>query len=37
MFINKACSILYKCLLGTSGVIQVQSKLRLTKFIQMEE
>ncbi len=35
-FINKAC-ILYKCLLGTSGVIHVQSKLRRSKFIQMEE
>ncbi len=35
-FINKAC-ILYKRLLGTSGVIEVQSKLRRSKFIQMEE
>jgi hypothetical protein len=35
-FINKAC-ILYKRLLGTSGVLQVQSALRRSKFIQMEE
>jgi hypothetical protein len=35
-FINKAC-ILSKCLLGTSGVMQVHSKLRSSKFIQMEE
>ncbi len=35
-FINKAC-ILYKCLLGTSGVLQVQSKLRCSKLSQMEE
>ncbi len=27
----------YKPHLGTSGVIQVQSKLRRSKFIQMEE
>ncbi len=35
-FINKAC-ILYKRLLGMSGVLQVQSKLRRSKFRQMEE
>ncbi len=35
-FINKAC-ILYKRLLGTSGVLQVQSKLRRRKFRQLEE
>jgi hypothetical protein len=35
-FINKAC-ILHKNLLGTSGVMQVQSKLRRSKFSQMEE
>jgi hypothetical protein len=35
-FINKAC-ILYKRLLGTSVVMQVQSKLRRSKFSQMEE
>jgi hypothetical protein len=35
-FINKACS-LCKRLLGTSGVMQVKSKLRGSKFSQMEE
>jgi hypothetical protein len=35
-FINKAC-ILYKRLLGTSGVIQVQSQRRRSKFSQIEE
>ncbi len=35
-FISKAC-ILYKRLLGMSGVTQVQSKLRHSKFSQMEE
>ncbi len=35
-FINKAC-MLYKRLLGTFGVMQVQSKLRRSKFSQMEE
>jgi hypothetical protein len=30
-FINKACS-LCKCLLGTSGFMQVKSKLRGSKF-----
>jgi hypothetical protein len=35
-FINKAC-ILYKRLLGTPGVLQVQAKLRCSKFRQMEE
>ncbi len=35
-FINMAC-ILYKRLLGTSGVIQVQSKLRRSKFNKMGE
>ncbi len=35
-FINKAC-ILYKRLLGTCGVMQVQSKLRRSKFSQMNE
>jgi hypothetical protein len=34
--INKAC-ILNKRLLGTSGVLQVQSKLSCSKFSQMEE
>jgi hypothetical protein len=29
--------LLYKCRLGTSGVMQVQSKLRHSKFSQMEE
>ncbi len=33
----KLYKLLYKFLLGTSGVIQVQSKLRHSKFIQMEE
>jgi hypothetical protein len=33
---NKAC-ILHKRLLGTSGVMSVQSKLRCSKFNQMEE
>jgi hypothetical protein len=36
MFINRACS-LYKRLLGTSGVMHVKSKLRGSKFSQMEE
>jgi hypothetical protein len=35
-FINEAC-ILYTRLLGTSGVMQVQSKLRRSKLRQMEE
>jgi hypothetical protein len=35
-FIYKAC-VLHKHLLGTSGVLQVQSKLRRSKFSQMEE
>ncbi len=36
MLINKAC-ILYKCLLGKSGVMKVQPKLRRSKLSQMEE
>jgi hypothetical protein len=35
-FINNACS-LRKRLLGASGVMQVKSKLRGSKFSQMEE
>jgi hypothetical protein len=35
-FINKAC-IVYKDLLGTSAVLQVQSKSRRSKFSEMEE
>jgi hypothetical protein len=35
-FIDKACS-LCKRLLGTSGVMQVKSKLRASKFSEMEE
>jgi hypothetical protein len=36
MFLNKACT-LYKGLLGMSGVLHVQSKLRCSKFSQMED
>jgi hypothetical protein len=36
-FINNKACILHKRLLGTSGVMQVQSKLRRSKFSQMEE
>ncbi len=35
-FIHKAC-ILYKRLLGTSGVLRVHSKLRRSKFSQLAE
>jgi hypothetical protein len=35
-FINQAC-LLYERLLGMSGVLQVQQKLRRSKFSQMEE
>jgi hypothetical protein len=36
-FIKKKAYILYKRLLGTSGVLPVQSKLRHSKFSQIEE